>query len=102
MVDATDWTDKKLLPGYVPVTSAPFIYFDYVPTHGILGGAVQIELAARIIVPLEDGGVQTHTIDTARLRCSPTAARFLKDSLEAALKMLEQPQASPSAASKMN
>jgi hypothetical protein len=58
---------------------------------GIVAGIVQIELAARALQPLQDGRVDTPMIETGRLRCSPTAAKFLKDSLEAALKMLEQP-----------
>jgi hypothetical protein len=69
------------------------IYFDFVPTHGILAGAVQIELAARTMAPSQSGGVISETIEVGRLRCSPTGAKFLRDALDAALKMLENPQA---------
>jgi hypothetical protein len=50
--------------------SAPFIYFDGVPTFGIRNGAIQIELAANTILP--DGkGVKIEVVMTAHLRCSP-------------------------------
>ena len=85
---------SNLLPlGYKTVTTCPLIYFDFVPTHGILAGAVQIELAARTMAPSQAGGVISETIEVGRLRCSPTAAKFLRDALDATLKMLENPQA---------
>ncbi len=95
MTDTPDPTDKKLLPDYVPVHTVPFIHLDYVPTYGTLAGAVEIELATRILLPSDGGGVQTRMLETGRSRCSPTAAEFLKDALDAALKMLEQPASSP-------
>ena len=87
-------SSSNLLPlGYKTVTTCPLIYFDFVPTHGILAGAVQIELAARTMAPSQAGGVISETIEVGRLRCSPTAAKFLRDALDATLKMLENPQA---------
>ena len=94
--------DSKLPPEYVAVPTAPIIYFDFVPTYGVLGGVVQIELAARTLQPLQDGNVGIPTIETGRLRCNPMAAKFLQDALEAALQMLEQPQAPPPAVGKLN
>ncbi len=94
--------DSKLPPEYVPVPTAPTVYFDFVPTYGVLSGIIQIELATRALQPLQDGSVGTPTIETGRLRCNPVAAKFLKDALEAALKMLEQPQAPPPATGKLN
>jgi hypothetical protein len=41
-------------------------------------------------------------LSTGRLRCSAAAAANLRSGLDAALRMLEQPQANPVAASKMN
>jgi hypothetical protein len=79
MADPTDPTAKKLVAGYVPVPTAPIIYFDVASTFGHLGGAIQIELAARIILPLEDGDIDTPMIETGRLRCSRVAALSLKD-----------------------
>ena len=87
---------------YENVNTAPFVYFDLTPTHGILGGTIQIELAARILNTLPDGGVEIKFITTGRLRCSPTAALNLRNAIDATLKMLEQPQQSPVAATKMN
>jgi hypothetical protein len=53
-------------------------------------------------VPKVDGSTQVKYISTDRLRCSATAATHLRDGLDAALKMLKQPQADAAAASKMN
>jgi hypothetical protein len=41
-------------------------------------------------------------LSSARLRCSAHAAGNLRNALDAALKMLEQPQPDPVAASRMN
>ena len=71
--------------------SAPFIYFDGVPTFGIRNGAIQIELAANTILP--DGkGVKIDVVMTAHLRCSPTAASSLRKTIDKALALLEQEQ----------
>ncbi len=83
--------------------SAPFIYFDGVSCHGTLHGVIEIELAAHIMAPLMDGTVQTKLVPAGRLRCSPAAAAALRDSIDIATKMAEQPQQqSPAAASKLN
>ncbi len=94
--------ERKLPPEYVSVPTAPVVYFDFAPAYGTMGGIIQVELAMRGLAPLQDGGVDTPTIETGRLRCNPIAAKYLKDALEAALKMSEQPQASPVAAGRLN
>jgi len=66
-----------------------------------MNGAIQIELATRILLPGSDA-VLIKFMTSGRLRCSPTAARHLREALDAALKMLDQPQDSPAAASKLN
>lgn len=83
---------------------APFIYFDAAPTYGHLGGAIQIELAARIITLVEDDKVTFPFVVTAHLRCSPIAAAMLKDSIEKALALLQQPQESeaPTGGARLN
>jgi len=40
--------EKNELIIYENVDTAPFVYFDIAPAHGIMGGAIQIELASRI------------------------------------------------------
>ena len=66
-------------------------------------GTVEIELATRILVPASNGSTDVKFLSSGRLRCSPTAAANLRNALDAALKMLEQPQQpDPVAASKMN
>ena len=88
---------------YSESSSAPFIYFDGVSCHGTLHGVIEIELAARIMAPLMDGTVQTKFVPAGRLRCSPAAAAALRDSIDIATKMAEQPQQQPpAAASKLN
>ena len=54
----TEPAEKNELIVYENVDTAPFVYFDLTPTHGILGGAIQIELAARILNAVPDGGVE--------------------------------------------
>ena len=51
----TEPAQKNELLVYENVDTAPFVYFDLTPTHGIFGGAIQIELAARILTlpPME-------------------------------------------------
>jgi hypothetical protein len=82
--------------------AAPLVYFDIVAAYGTMHGAVEVELATRILVPKPDGSTEVKFICSGRLRCSPTAATNLRNGLDAALKMLEQPQTDPVAASKMN
>lgn len=102
MADTPNTTDP-VTPPYQESDAAPFIYFDAAATFGVLAGAVQIELASRILTPTPDGGVAVRFLCNGRLRCSPTAAVHLRDALNAALNMLEQPQDTPRvAASKLN
>ena len=82
---------------------APLVYFDIVGAYGTMHGAIEIELATRILVPKPNGATEVRFLSSGRLRCSPTAATNLRDGLDAALKMLEQSQQpDPVAASKMN
>jgi hypothetical protein len=94
--------DEKPPTVYVPIPTAPIIYFDYAPTCGIHAGVIQIELAARTLLPLGKGNVDSRMVEVGRLRCSPAAAKNLKEALEAALRMLEQPQSFPMALSRPN
>ncbi|MGH6705137.1 MAG: hypothetical protein ACREC2_01520 [Bradyrhizobium sp.] len=88
---------------YADTGVAPLIYFDGVACHGALHGVVEIELAARIMSPTADGGVEIKFIPTCRLRCSPAAAESLRQSIEIAIKMAQQAlQQPPAAASRLN
>jgi len=71
------------------VATAPLIYFDSAPVHGICNGSVSIELATQAILPKSDGGVITDMMCTAHLRCTPFAAKILIDALTNALNMME-------------
>jgi hypothetical protein len=84
--------------------AAPLIYFDIVGAYGTMNGAVEIELATRILVPKPDGSTEVKFISSGRIRCSATAAANLRNGIDAALKMLEQPQGNMAAiaAEKLN
>jgi hypothetical protein len=84
--------------------AAPLVYFDIVGAYGVMNGAVEIELATRILVPRPDGSTEVKFLSSARLRCSANAAINLRNGLDGALKMLEQPQANTAAiaAGKLN
>jgi hypothetical protein len=80
-----------VVPAYRNPDTTPFIYFDIVPTFGVMEGAIQIELAARTISP-DGAGTKLDFICTAHLRCSPVAALALRDAITKAVDMLQQPQ----------
>jgi hypothetical protein len=84
--------------------AAPLVYFDIVGAYGTMNGSIEIELATRILVPKSDGSTDVKFISSGRLRCTQNAAVNLRNGLDAALKMLEQPQASTAsiAAGKLN
>ena len=84
--------------------AAPVVYFDIVGAYGTMNGSIEIELATRILIPKPDGATEVKFLASGRLRCSPNAATNLRNGLDAALKMLEQPLASVAAiaASKLN
>jgi hypothetical protein len=88
---------------YLDITTAPIVYFDIAPAHGVMANSIEIELAARTLNPLADGSVEVKFVTTARLRCSHAGGLHLRNALEAALKMLDVPQPGPTtAASKLN
>jgi hypothetical protein len=84
--------------------SAPLVYFDIVGGYGTMNGSIELELATRILIPRPDGSTEVKFISSGRLRCTANAATNLRNGLDAALKMLEQPQANMVvvAASKLN
>lgn len=81
---------------------APLVFFDIVGAYGTFNGAIEIELATRILVPKPDGSTEVKFLSSGRLRCSAAAAANLRSGVDAALRMLEQPQAHPVAASELN
>jgi hypothetical protein len=84
--------------------AAPLVYFDIVGAYGTMNGSIEIELTTRILVPKTDGSTEVKFISSGRLRCTQTAAINLRNGLDAALKMLEQPAANMAvvAAGKLN
>jgi len=102
MTNPTDLEGRNHYPAYDDLITAPFIYFDIVPAHGTMAGAVQIELACRVLVPHPGGTAEVKFVSIARLRCTPAAATNLRDVIDSALKMLEQSERSPAAIAKLN
>ena len=84
--------------------AAPLVYFDIVGAYGTMNGSIELELATRILVPRSDGTTEVKFISSGRLRCTQNAAANLRNGLDAALKMLDQPQGSTAsiAAGKLN
>lgn len=84
--------------------TAPLVYFDIVGAYGTMNGSIEIELATRILIPKPDGSTEVKFISSGRLRCTQNAAVNLRNGLDAALKMVEQPQPNMAvvAASKLN
>lgn len=82
-------------PPFRENSAAAFIYFDAVPTFGVLSGAIQIELTCRVLEPNDRGGVDVHFLSTGHLRCTPAAAVQLRDALNKTLEMISQPQEAP-------
>jgi len=58
-----------------------------------MNGSIEVELATRILIPRPDGATDVKFLASGRLRCTPNAATNLRNALDAALKMLEQPDA---------
>jgi len=80
------------LPMLKNAGNAPLVYFDSVPAYGTWGGNVEVELAARMLMPKPDGSVMVDMACTSHLRCSPAAAIVLIDALTKALDMLSKVQ----------
>jgi hypothetical protein len=83
-------------PGGVTISTAsseraPFVYFDGASCFGHHNGAIQIELAANLLMPV-GAGVRIDVIQTGHLRCSPAAAVALREALDKALAMYQQGQ----------
>lgn len=68
-------------------SAAPFIHFDNAPVYGAFGGCIEVELAARALMPKAEGTVIAEAIVTAHLRCTPQAAVALADALTKAVAM---------------
>ena len=69
-----------------------------------MNGSIELELATRILIPKSDGSTEVKFISSGRLRCTQNAAVNLRNGLDAALKMLEQPEPNTAvvAAGKLN
>jgi hypothetical protein len=82
-----DESSKSGAPPVIGAETAPLIYFDGVTTYGVHFGAIQVELAANVIMPTPGQKTENVVRITALLRCSQNAASDLKQALEKALEM---------------
>ena|SRR5581483_2052908 len=80
------------LPMLKNVGGSPFIYFDSAPVHGVYAAHIEVELAARMLLPKPDGSVQIDMASTAHLRCSLEGAMLLRQALDEALQMAAEQQ----------
>lgn len=72
------------------VGAAPVVYFDGIPVFGAYSGNIEIELAARMLMPKPDGTVVVDMACAAHLRCSRQAAEMLIGVLQHSIAMLDQ------------
>jgi hypothetical protein len=87
-------TTPSIPPLLKNAASAPFVYFDAVPVFGTSLGNIEVEIAARLLMPRADQTIGADMASVAHLRCSPQAALALADALTKAVEMLKQQQAS--------
>ena len=73
---------------------APIIYYDGASCFGHHNGAIQIELAANLLLPV-GAAVRVDVVQPAHLRCSVAAALALREALDKVLAMLRQGQQQP-------
>ena len=89
-IKSRDATHTAPLPLLKNAGAAPVVYFDNAPAYGAFAGHVEVELAARMLMPKPDGSVLIDMACTAHLRCSPAAALVLIDALTKAVEMLNK------------
>jgi len=93
--------DPVSIPPYRDLPAAPFIYFDVAPAFGVVNGVIEIEVAARTLIPTAEGSsTQAELVTTGRLRCSPHAAVNLREGLDKAIEMFKQLQEAGAATAK--
>jgi hypothetical protein len=78
----------------------PLIYFDLIGAYGAMNGAIEVELATRILIPKPDGSTEFKFLCSGRLRCTPNAASALRAALQGAMNKLQGPE--PNSAPKFN
>ena len=85
-------TSPAPLPLLKNAGAAPLVFFDSVPVYGSFSGNVEIELAARMLMPKPDNTVMVDMACTGHLRCSINAAKVLAEALLSAVAMFEKQQ----------
>jgi hypothetical protein len=88
--------DNSLIPPYRN-GFAPFVYFDFAAAFAVSNGVVEIELAARSLVP-SGGAITTELVPVARLRCPIAAIPSLHEAIRRAMELVapRQRDAQPS------
>lgn len=79
--------------------AAPFIFADGSYAWGVNNGAIQIELGANTLVPVQgQDKIATRIVCTGHLRLTPTAAFQLRKQLTEALERFEPVKTGPGSA----
>lgn len=91
-------TTQSAAPLLKNASAAPFVFFDNVPLYGTFGGNVEVELAARVLMPKPGNQVAVELVCAAHLRCSPASAMMLIDALQKSLALFDRQQADIKAA----
>jgi hypothetical protein len=86
MTDAPNPEFSAQTPPYEDAGTAPFIYFDIAPSFGVFAGAIQIELASRILIPNQSGTVDVKLIATGRCDAAQRRRSIFAPPLKRALK----------------
>jgi hypothetical protein len=80
----------KPQPAVTGSDAAPIIYCDGIVAAGTLGGIVQLELAANLLIPTElenNRPPKRRVLVTGHIRCSAQAALAIRDSIDKLLRI---------------
>jgi len=77
----------KIQPVVKNAATAPIIYFDSVPTFGVMANVMEIDLSATVLALFADNSVKRESVCVAHLRCSTDAMVALRNAIDQALKM---------------
>lgn len=81
----------KLVTLIKNAATAPLVFADSAPALGFANGIIEITLTARLLLPRSDNAVTVEQSATAHLRLSISGAQSLREALDRALGMAEQP-----------
>ena len=87
-------SNAKAQPAVSGSDAAPIIYCDGIVAAGSLGGIVQLELAANLLIPTEldnNRPPKRRVLVTGHIRCSAQAALAIRDTIDKLLRVPAEP-----------